>query len=83
MGGGPLELDEFEDLAQSSGTERVLLAGHASPKCSCWVCGRELGGGISEWNTSAQRGMGYAGSRGEDIWRLCLWCGKRKMMQDG
>lgn len=78
-GGRPLELDEFEDLAQSTDVER----GQANSKCSCWVCGKKLGGGVSKWNTPAQGGMGYAGSRGEDIWRLCLWCGKRMMTQDG
>ncbi|KAF8439626.1 hypothetical protein BGX38DRAFT_1332271 [Terfezia claveryi] len=78
-GGRPLELDEFENLAQSTNVER----GHANSKCSCWVCGKKLGGGVSKWNTPAQGGMGYAGSRGEDIWRLCLWCGKRMMAQDG
>ena len=75
---GPLELDEFEGVAQSTGSERG-----ASSKCSCWVCGKKLGGGVSKWDTPARGGMGYAGRRGEDLWRLCLWCGKRVMVHDG
>ena len=47
----------------------------------CWVCGKGLGCGTSKWNTpAALGGTGYAGARGEDIWRLCLWCGKRIMV---
>jgi len=79
IGDRALELDEFEDMPQPTDAER----GYASSKCRCWVCGKELGGGASKWNTPAHGGMGYAGSRGEDIYRLCLWCGKRMMAQDG
>lgn len=80
-GGKPLE--EMEDLAPWTNGERGWMKGHASSKCDCWVCGRVLGGGASGWNTPAQGGMGYAGTRGEDIWRLCMWCGKRIMVYDG
>lgn len=56
-----------------SGGDFLELAG-VDTRWECWVCGRALGGISGRWDMPAPWSMG---SRGEDIWSLCLWCGKR------
>ena len=56
-----------------SGGNFLELAG-AETRYECWVCGKAPGGIASRWNLPTPGGMGL---HGDDVWSLCLWCGKR------
>lgn len=52
-----------------SGGSFLELAGVGTRR-ECWVCGKAI---ASRWNLPAH---GSTGTRGGDVWSLCLWCGK-------